>query len=224
MGMMMLIGVEALALRLPMKLGSDGAKKATAMTTAGATAVFAGFELSESLWELGHHHGVALIALSKMAQATALVANSGKEALEETSTRMESYFARKRLPFLRLVFVFALFAALWEVIQDVRPGGHHSTALIAMAELRDTSEGAGLRFFKNCWAKLLLGLGALAAASLELSREFFNCGAHHGAFLLASSIVIKSGGEVINTILHRPEKLKPFEGDSDETTTPVKVA
>ena len=230
LGVVMLFLGRTLGLSLPKK-GPINWRRYAAITTSGATAVFAGFELSESLFELGHHHGLALIALSKMAQATALELRAGEEAAEETRLRAwcRRRFAGRPVQWVRLLCVAALLAALYEVYGDLRPGGHHGTALIALAELRDTTEGAVRKtrfnrfFIFNCYAKLLLGLGAFLSAAMELSRNFFKAGAHHGSFILATSIVIKTAGETITTILNRPKHDDPIVDDQETVTSP-KVA
>ena len=101
----------------------------------------AAVELSTSLWELGHHHGLAMLALSRGAHAVTDLTQSGADAVETVvevvaevgaeaaeavrtqSTRLSRLFTPKRI---RNLSVAALFAAAWEVYQDLRPGGHLS--------------------------------------------------------------------------------------------------
>ena len=162
----------------------------------------AAVELSTSLWELGHHHGLAMLALSRGAHAVTDLTQSGADAVETVvevvsevgaeaaaavrthSTRLSSFFTPKRI---RNLSIAALFAAAWEVYQDLRPGGHHGMVLLAAHDLVDTGTRASTRlarFLGSRWLKLTMAVVALGFAVVELVEDFLP-GAHHGVAVLA---------------------------------------
>lgn len=197
-------------------------RKGGILAASCAAGVCAGYELRESFHELGHHHGVALIALSKVAHAVSLLEVASMETKEELGIEGPKRQGVLRR-FARLVYssnavrwlcVAALAAALYEVYVDLRPGGHHGTALLALAEFRETTEhaianrGGFLRvLFASPLTKVVLGVAAFVFAVVELVRDsFLSVGAHHGVALLAAAYVLKNGGEVLTVVVDR--KLK----------------
>ena len=168
----------------------------------GAAGVLAAVELSSSLWDIGHHHGLAMLSLSRGAHAVTDLTQSGTDAVETVvevvsevgaeaaaavrthSTRLSRFFTPRRIR--RLSFA-ALFAAAWEVYQDLRPGGHHGMVLLAAHDLVDTGTRASTRlarFLGSRWLKLTMALVALGFAVVELVEDFLP-GAHHGVAVLA---------------------------------------
>ena len=130
----------------------------------GAAGVLAAVELSSSLWDIGHHHGLAMLSLSRGAHAVTDLTQSGADAVETVvevvsevgaeaaatvrthSTRLSRFFTPRRIR--RLSFA-ALFAAAWEVYQDLRPGGHHGMVLLAAHDLVDTGTRASTRLARG---------------------------------------------------------------------------
>ena len=168
----------------------------------GAAGVLAAVELSSSLWDIGHHHGLAMLSLSRGAHAVTDLTQSGTDAVETVvevvsevgreaaeavrthSTRMSRVFTPRRI---RRLSIAALFAAAWEVYQDLRPGGHHGMVLLAAHDLVDTGTRASTRlarFLGSRWLKLTMALVALGFAVVELVEDFLP-GAHHGVAVLA---------------------------------------
>ena len=173
----------------------------------------AAVELSTSLWELGHHHGLAMLALSRGAHAVTDLTQSGADAVETVvevvsevgaeaaaavrthSTRLSSFFTPKRI---RNLSIAALFAAAWEVYQDLRPGGHHGMVLLAAHDLVDTGTRASTRlarFLGSRWLKLGMALVALGFAVVELVEDFLP-GAHHGVAVLAAANCVSGFAEL----------------------------
>ena len=173
----------------------------------------AAVELSTSLWELGHHHGLAMLALSRGAHAVTDLTQSGADAVETVvevvaevgadaanavrthSTRLSRLFTPKRI---RNLSVAALFAAAWEVYQDLRPGGHHGMVLLAAHDLVDTGTRASTRlarFLGSRWLKLTMAVVALGFAVVELVEDFLP-GAHHGVAVLAAANCVSGFAEL----------------------------
>ena len=180
----------------------------------GAAGVLAAVELSSSLWDIGHHHGLAMLSLSRGAHAVTDLTQSGADAVETVvevvsdvgkeaaaavrthSTRLSRFFTPRRIR--RLSFA-ALFAAAWEVYQDLRPGGHHGMVLLAAHDLVDTSTRASTRlarrFLGSRWLKLTMALVALGFAVVELVEDFLP-GAHHGVAVLAAANCVSGFAEL----------------------------
>lgn len=176
-----------------------GLRKGGVLATSCAAGVFASCELRDSLHKLGHHHGVALIALSRLARAVSTIEVASKDAT--------GAFGRRNASHHRWLCAAALLAALCEVLDDLRPGGHHGTALLALADFRDTTEhatssGPIAHFCSSPFAKASLGLAALGFAAIELLRDS-SVGAHHGVAVLAGAYVLKNGGDLIVLLCDR---------------------
>ena len=179
----------------------------------GAAGVLAAVELSSSLWDIGHHHGLAMLSLSRGAHAVTDLTQSGADAVETVvevvsevgreaaeavrthSTRMSRVFTPRRI---RRLSIAALFAAAWEVYQDLRPGGHHGMVLLAAHDLVDTGTRASTRlarFLGSRWLKLTMALVALGFAVVELVEDFLP-GAHHGVAVLAAANCVTGFAEL----------------------------
>ena len=154
--------------------------------------------LSEGLLAIGHHHGLALIAVSKLARGL----QQAESVAVESSKRLGRLLkARITLP---LVCLTAIVTSAWEVWKDARldakVGGHHGMLILALYELQEVIEdAAGEKSSRGRFGriihfrplKLALALGALGAAGLELSEDL-RPGAHHGVALLAGVLVVKT--------------------------------
>ncbi len=179
----------------------------------GAAGVLAAVELSSSLWDIGHHHGLAMLSLSRGAHAVTDLTQSGADAVETVvevvsevgaeaaaavrthSTRLSRFFTPRRI---RRLSIAALFAAAWEVYQDLRPGGHHGMVLLAAHDLVDTGTRASTRlarFLGSRWLKLTMALVALGFAVVELVEDFLP-GAHHGVVVLAAANCVSGFAEL----------------------------
>mmetsp|Transcript_27236 Transcript_27236/g.83947 ORF Transcript_27236/g.83947 Transcript_27236/m.83947 type:complete len:222 (-) Transcript_27236:36-701(-) len=168
-------------------------KIVAALATSTAAGSLAVLELRESLHVIGHHHGLALLAFSRGAGALADLENLALESMGRLRR-----FLRSRAT-VRWLSGLALIAAGWEVVNDLKPGGHHGMVLLALHELHEISEeaigaSAGLlgRLLRLKGLKLGLSLGALGFAAVELVEDLLP-GAHHGVAVIALANVIKNG-------------------------------
>ena len=189
--------LRPLALDVPRGGIKKHAEKASRLATVGA-AFFAATELSEGLLAIGHHHGLALIAVSKLARGL----QQAESVAVESSKRLGRLL---RAPItLPLVCLAAIVTSAWEVWKDARLdakiGGHHGMLILALYELQEVVEdAAGENSSRGRFGKLIhfrplklaLALGALGAAGLELSEDL-RPGAHHGVALLAGVLVVKT--------------------------------
>ena len=57
-------------------------KRIRQLIVPGAAGVLAVVELSSSLWDIGHHHGLAMLSLSRGAHAVTDLTQSGADAVE----------------------------------------------------------------------------------------------------------------------------------------------
>jgi hypothetical protein len=154
-----------------------------------------------------------MLALSRGAHAVTDLTQSGADAVETVvevvsevgaeaaaavrtqSTRLSRFFTPKRI---RNLSVAALFAAAWEVYQDLRPGGHHGMVLLAAHDLVDTGTRASTRlarFLGSRWLKLTMAVVALGFAVVELVEDFLP-GAHHGVAVLAAANCVSGFAEL----------------------------
>ena len=123
------------------------------------------------------------------------VGREAAEAVRTHSTRLSRLFTPKRI---RNLSVAALFAAAWEVYQDLRPGGHHGMVLLAAHDLVDTGTRASTRlarFLGSRWLKLTMAVVALGFAVVELVEDFLP-GAHHGVAVLAAANCVAGVAEL----------------------------
>ena len=188
--------LRPLALDVPRGGIKKHAEKASRLATVGA-AFFAATELSEGLLAIGHHHGLALIAVSKLARGL----QQAESVAVESSKRLGRLL---RAPItLPLVCLTAIVTSAWEVWKDARldakVGGHHGMVILALYELQEVIEDAAGEDSRGRFGKIIhfrplklaLALGALAAAGVELSEDL-RPGAHHGVALLAGVLVVKT--------------------------------
>ena len=156
------------------------------------------YEMREELLELGHHHGLLMVALSRLARTFAdleELALQARKGLRARAGLLKRLVLNHRT--LRLLCVFALVASGYEVFQDLKPGGHHGMLLLSLHELHDVGEevvGEGesplARILGNPFLKLALAAGALGFAAVELAEDL-TPGAHHGVAAIALGHVVK---------------------------------
>ncbi|KAJ1458882.1 hypothetical protein M885DRAFT_512769 [Pelagophyceae sp. CCMP2097] len=168
-----------------------------------AAGLCAANELRETFSEIGHHHGVALLSLSHLAKAAFIFEELGpNEAFQQKGVSARS--ALRRLAgrdARRLLALAACICAGAECWTDARPGGHHGTVLLSLAELQELSEHALSSVPVFGWVlsstavKLTLTAAALACAAVELARDLVP-GAHHGVAFLAASAVLKHANKL----------------------------
>ena len=90
------------------------------------------YEMREELLELGHHHGLLMVALSRLARTFAdleELALQARKGLRARAGLLKRLVLNHRT--LRLLCVFALVASGYEVFQDLKPGGHHGMLLLS---------------------------------------------------------------------------------------------
>jgi hypothetical protein len=118
-------------------------------------ALCAGAELWEDAYSLGHHHGVALLCLSKFCRELNTLTSEASDASDasesvEAAARMEEggsaveaiggrFWSVVKSPrFHTSLAMLAMFAALTEVLEDVADlGGHHGAVLLALVDLQE---------------------------------------------------------------------------------------
>lgn len=168
----------------------------------------AGFELAEELGELGHHHGLGVLCVSRLAKDV----NEGLESVEGLEASLRTGGLRQRVlraitsrRATRTVAIFALFAAGREVLADLSPGGHHGLFLLAFNELVETVEAAKLGFgavLESNAVRFGVPLLAMAAAAKEVFDDAARkLGGHHGVLILAVGQLIKVLGTVTKRTL-----------------------
>lgn len=191
--------------------------------------VSAGAELSEDFESLGHGHGMLLLCGSKICRELNVMREgfAGEaEDLEETKVGAN---AKLRKPLDMLLRVLSspvlscalalggLFAALVEVVNDYRPGGHHGAVFFAINELCELLEqsriakGRLLRICENVKFRLFLLLNATLFALAETIRDAqmvgtTKLGAHHGVLWLALAKTFRCIGSLRSEAKEYKEK------------------
>jgi len=187
-----------------------------------AAGLAAGVELLEDASEVGHAHGVALMAWSRAAFSLKELVESAATELEELEGTAKGLLrklmgqAAKVLTsklFLRTLSVVALAASAKEVLEDVEPGGHHAAVLVALNDVFEDLEGAGIELFgltalvlETGWFQLTVHGGAALLALLEVwgdvkGGDFFKVGGHHGVALIALCGLLKEGVPVVQRLM-----------------------
>lgn len=170
-------------------------------------AVCAGAELVEDFEHVGHGHGVALLACSKLCREINVMREAAVGEVEDLEELRPASPIAKLLWPLAVAFrllttnlvatalaIGALAAAAVEVLEDSRPGGHHGAVLLATEELLELLEaskiarGRVLRAIKNNLLRLTIVSGAMVVALIHTVRSAGSgLGAHHGVAVLAIS-------------------------------------
>jgi hypothetical protein len=104
--------------------------------------------------------------------------------------------------FIVILALGGLAAAIMEVVEDVRPGGHHGAAFLAVNELLELltesriARGRLLLVIEKQGLRLLLVSGATLLAGIETVRTMGGdgLGAHHGVLWLAASKTLRCVG------------------------------
>ena len=134
-------------------------------------------------------------AVETVVEVVSEVGAEAAAAVRTHSTRLSRFFTPRRI---RRLSIAALFAAAWEVYQDLRPGGHHGMVLLAAHDLVDTGTRASTRlarFLGSRWLKLTMAVVALGFAVVELVEDFLP-GAHHGVAVLAAANCVAGVAEL----------------------------
>lgn len=164
-------------------------------------------EVVEDFESIGHGHGMLLLCGSRICRELNVMREGfAGEAEDLEKTRLGATPWRKPLHAMLRVLTSTtvtcalatggLVAALLEVIQDSRPGGHHGAVFFAMNELCELLEesriakGRLLKVCENVQFRLFLLLNATLFALVETIRDIrmagtTKLGAHHGVLWLA---------------------------------------
>ena len=149
-------------------------------------------ELNEELYDLGHHHGLAMLVASRLCRTLATIED---KAMHELPSLKKMLVAQTTM---HILCAGAVVAAGWEVYNDLKPGGHHGMVLLAIHEVHELLEEADWdpkhhKALHSATLKFVIAGGALACAVVELVEDLVP-GAHHGVALLAASHVWSSIG------------------------------
>ena len=149
-------------------------------------------ELNEELYDLGHHHGLAMLVASRLCRTLATIED---KAMHELPSLKKMLVAQTTM---HILCAGAVVAAGWEVYNDLKPGGHHGMVLLAIHEVHELLEEADWdpkhhKALHSATLKFVIAGGALACAVAELVEDLVP-GAHHGVALLAASHVWSSIG------------------------------
>jgi len=149
-------------------------------------------QINEELYDLGHHHGLALLVASRLCRTLATIES---KAMGEIKGLKRMVVAQTTM---HVLCAGALIAAGYEVWTDLKPGGHHGMVLLALHEVHELAEEADWdpkhhRALHSATLKFVIAGGALACAIIELVEDL-KPGAHHGVALLAASHVWASVG------------------------------
>ena len=145
-------------------------------------------ELNEELYDLGHHHGLAMLVASRLCRTLATIED---KAMHELPSLKKMLVAQTTM---HILCAGAVVAAGWEVWNDLKPGGHHGMVLLAIHEVHELLEEADWdpkhhKALHSATLKFVIAGGALACAVAELVEDLVP-GAHHGVALLAASHVL----------------------------------
>jgi hypothetical protein len=207
------------------------------LTTNTAAAIAAGAEVLEDVENIGHGHGLLLLAGSRLCRDLNVIRESVADEGEDMAMFEEKYQGSpltqpSSLPhwkkpvshFLRtitnshlvqILSLCSLLAAWVEVIEDFRPGGHHGSVLLALHELVEVRHQAGNRAYlpllRRPSFRLFLVSGAVVAAVWEIVMEGVKkqcLGAHHGVLFLGIAKVLRCVGLVRKQKKDLSEKLE----------------
>jgi hypothetical protein len=177
-------------------------------------------------WHIHHWrgaHGITLLAMIRLVRSVAILqieaAELGESVEELSHERRKNkvssehgecasggFLRSVRLPISRFITspvtaiiacIMAAVASIAEIIDDLRPGAHHGTALLALSEMYYQTQ----RFRKITGRKRLLpfkshlgipiALAAAAFAAFELYEDI-QPGAHHGLAILAVAELVEN--------------------------------
>lgn len=201
---------------------------------------FSVLEIVESMREtrefaLGHAHGIFLLALIRLFRSLAILqtqVEEFEEGLEHAGVDLEFEEDRgsKGKSFVAAVARFAVsptltiaacvaagVACMIEVVDDLKPGGHHGAAFLALSEIvyqlrrlfhlrekrrkakgivsTEANKGVLMRmwqwFCKKVPFGIIIALGAVGFAGYELMEDI-RPGGHHGVAVLAAAELVEN--------------------------------
>jgi hypothetical protein len=166
----------------------------------------------ESKSAVGHGHGMLSLVGSRLCRELYVLRESIAEEMEDNLERRGLSKRLWQVPlhtvlrvltstvFTATLAIAGLWAALLEVMEDSRPGGHHGAVFLAVNELLEllqasrVARGRFLRVIENQVLRLFLVSGASLFATMETVRSFDKVGAHHGVLVLAVSKTLRTIG------------------------------
>ena len=93
-------------------------------------------QINEELYDLGHHHGLALLVASRLCRTLATIES---KAMSEIKGIKRMVVAQTTM---HVLCAGALIAAGYEVWTDLKPGSHHGMVLLALHEVHELAEEA----------------------------------------------------------------------------------
>lgn len=167
--------------------------QALPLSTASVILLFAGLEVAEVGLEVGHSHGLSLLALVRAGRALSELQAEAKELFNALADRLHP--AAHRL--LSAAFgqtgslvacALAACSGLAECLRDARFGGHHGLAILSLADavhmLRGMDRWRGSVLIFGPILCLGLAITAALCAAVELAEDL-RPGSHHGVAVLA---------------------------------------
>jgi len=167
--------------------------QAMPLATASVILLFAGLEVAEVGLEVGHSHGLSLLAVVRGGRALSELQAEAKELFEALADRLHP--AAQRL--IGIAFghtaslvacALAAFSSILECLRDARFGGHHGLAILSLADavhmLRGTERWRGSVLLFGPVLSLSLAICAALCAAMEVAEDL-RPGSHHGVAILA---------------------------------------
>lgn len=161
--------------------------------TACIVLIFACVEITKSGSELGHSHGLSLVALARIGRAISEVHSETKEVVEALSYKLNpmsrtfiKIFCGARLS--TLACGLAVCSSMVECFRDPNFGGHHGLVILSLADLvhalRAMPAFRGAVLILGPMLSMGMTTAAIVCAGLELFVDL-RPGAHHGVAILA---------------------------------------
>lgn len=187
------------------------------LSTAVVIGTFSVLEILESSrglilkWHVQHWrsaHGITLLALIRLGRSIAILQTQAEELEEQVEELAEEKKGNKitraianaiKSPVTAIVAcLMAAVASIVEIMEDVKPGGHHGAALLALSELyyqiqrltKRTGTKRKLTPFKFPLG-VPIALAAAAFAAMELAEDMAP-GGHHGLAVLALAELVEN--------------------------------
>mmetsp|Transcript_72568 Transcript_72568/g.224344 ORF Transcript_72568/g.224344 Transcript_72568/m.224344 type:complete len:248 (-) Transcript_72568:294-1037(-) len=167
--------------------------RALPLATACVILLFAGVEVAQVGLEVGHSHGLSLLALVRGGRALSELQVEAKEVFETLADRMHPAVHRligAAFGHTASLVACALAAcsSLLECLRDARFGGHHGLAILSLADavhmLRGMERWRGSVLIFGPVLSLSLAVCAAFCAVAELAEDL-RPGSHHGVAILA---------------------------------------
>lgn len=167
--------------------------RAVPLATASVILLFAGLEVAEVGLELGHSHGLSLLALARAGRALSELQAEAKELFEALADRLHPV-AQKLIGAAfghtasLIACILAALSSAAECLRDARFGGHHGLAILSVTDavhmLRNTERWRGSVLVFGPVLSLSLAASAALCAAVELADDL-RPGSHHGVAVLA---------------------------------------